>query len=197
MKILRTKQHKSSLASQGFSLIEVMLAIVIMLVGLLGLLALFGTSLSATAHAQEDLIAKQKARELLEAVYSSRDDAGMAWPQIQNDNVVGGVFKSGWQPLVRVGPNTNQILGTNVWQVNGVNVGGEGPAPDYVLAPDPFGNLNIQVPLSNYQRRIDITPVLYPNGSTNPNLRFISVTVRLLGRVPRDYTVAGYISSYR
>lgn len=192
MKILRSKQHKDSLRSHGFTLMEAMIAVVIMMVGLLGLLALFGTALSATAHAQEDLIAKQKARELLEAVYSSRNDAGMTWPQIQNDNVTGGAFKTGWQPLLRVTPNTNQILGTS--KPNGP---GEGPAADYVLALDRAGNLTVQVPLSNYLRRVDITPVLYPDGSINPNLRFISVTVRVLGRVNRDYTVAGYISSYR
>ncbi len=194
MKILRAKrqQHQNSLGRQGFSLLEVMIAIVILTVGLLGLLGLFGSALSATANAQQDLVAKQKARELLEAVYSSRDDAGMAWAQIQNDNVASGAFKTGWQPLLRVTPNTNQILGTS--QPNGP---GEGPATDYVLAPDAAGNLTVQVPLTNYLRRVDILPVLYPDGSTNQNLRSISVTVRVLGRTNRDYTVAGYISSYR
>jgi type IV pilus modification protein PilV len=194
MKILRAKrqQHQNSLGRQGFSLLEVMIAIVILTVGLLGLLGLFGSALSATANAQQDLVAKQKARELLEAVYSSRDDAGMAWAQIQNDNVASGAFKTGWQPLLRVTPNTNQILGTS--QPNGP---GEGPAADYVLAPDAAGNLTVQVPLTNYLRRVDILPVLYPDGSTNQNLRSISVTVRVLGRTNRDYTVAGYISSYR
>jgi prepilin-type N-terminal cleavage/methylation domain-containing protein len=194
MKILQSKhaQRKHLSSGHGFSLIEVMIAMVILMVGLLGLLALFTTALTATSNAQQDLIAKQKARELLEAVYSSRDDAGMAWGQIQNDNVAGGAFKTGWQPLLRVTPNTNQILGTS--QPNGP---GEGPTLDYVLAPDPAGNLTVQVPLGNYRRRVDILPVLYPDGSTNQNLRSITVTVRVLGRTNRDYTVAGYISSYR
>jgi prepilin-type N-terminal cleavage/methylation domain-containing protein len=192
MRILESKQHKNSSSNRGFTLIEVLIAMVILMVGLLGLLALFGTALSATADAQGDLIAKQKARELLEAVYSSRDDAGMSWNQIQNDNVAGGAFKTGWQPLLRVTPNTNQILGTST-----PNGPGEGPAVDYVLAPDPAGNLTVQVPLTNYQRRIDILPVLYPDGSTNQNLRSISVTVQVQGRITRTYTVAGYISSYR
>jgi type II secretory pathway pseudopilin PulG len=189
MIIFRSKQRRRSSGSQGFSLIEVMIAIVILMIGLLGLLALFGTALSATAHAQEDLVAKQKARELLEAVYAARDDAGMAWSSIQNDNVTGGAFITGWDPLVRVTPNTNQILGTSV--------PGEGPTPDYVLAPDAAGNLTVQIPLTNYQRRVDILPVLYPDGTVNPNLRSISVTVRVLGSPNRDYTVAGFISSYR
>ncbi|HEY6305249.1 MAG TPA: prepilin-type N-terminal cleavage/methylation domain-containing protein [Candidatus Angelobacter sp.] len=195
MKILRSKQHKQLLGSHGFSLIEAMLAIVILMVGLLALLSLFTTALSSTAHAQEDLIAKQKARELLEAVYSSRDDAGMTWAQIQN-SVAGGAFKTGWQPLLRVTPNSNQILGTNVQNVNGVNVFGEGPTLDYVLALDATGKLTVPVELTNYQRQISIVPVLNADGSTNLNLRFISVTVRVLNR-NRDYTVAGYISSYR
>lgn len=189
MNIFRSKQRGHSANDQGFSLIEVMIAIVILMIGLLGLLALFGTALSATSHAQEDLVAKQKARELLEAVYAARDDAGMAWAQIQNDNVVGGAFKTGWDQMLRVTPNTNQILGTST--------PGEGPTLDFVLAPDAAGNLTVQTPLTNYQRRVDILPVLYPDGTVNPNLRSISVTVRVLGSPNRDYNVAGFISSYR
>ena len=192
MNTVRCEQGKHARAKRGFGLIEVLVAITILMAGLLGLLALFGTALSATAHAQEDLVAKQKAREMLEAVYSSRNDAGMAWAQIQNDNVVGGAFKTGWQPLMRVTPNTNQILGTST-----AFGPGEGPALDYVLALDAAGNLNVQVPLANYQRQVVIAPVLYPNGTVNPNLRSITVTVRVLGTPNRDYTVAGYISSYR
>jgi type II secretory pathway pseudopilin PulG len=187
MKLL-SKKANGSRASRGMSLIEVLIAIVILMIGLLGLLALFTTALAATGHAEQDLVKKQKARELLEAVYSARDDSEIGWPQIQNDTVLGGAFKSGWQPLVRVTPNSNQILGTSV--------PGEGTTPDYVLAPDSSGNLTVQVPLTNYQRRVDITPVLYPDGSTNPNLRLISVTVHEVTS-NHDYTVVGYISSYR
>lgn len=189
MNNFRSKQGKRSLAYQGFSLVEVMIAIVILMVGLLGVLALLTTALSATSHAQEDLVAKQKARELLEAVYSARDDADIAWAQIQNDNVPGGAFKTGWDQLFRVTPGSKQILGTSV--------PGEGPTLDYVLALDAAGNLTVQVPLTNYQRRIDILPVLYPDGTTNPNLRLINVTVQVLGANRPPYTVAGYISSYR
>jgi prepilin-type N-terminal cleavage/methylation domain-containing protein len=187
--MFRSEEGKRSRADQGFSLIEVMIAIVILMIGLLGLLSLFTTALSATAHAEQDLVAKQKARELLEAVYSARDDSGIGWAQIQNDTVTGGAFKTGWQPLVRVTPNTNQILGTSV--------PGEGTTPDYMLAPDPAGNLTVQVPLTNFERRVDILPVIQPDGTPNLNLRLISVTVRQLTNPPRDYTVAGYISSYR
>jgi type II secretory pathway pseudopilin PulG len=189
MKMVGSEQDKHRQAGQGFSMIEVIIAMAILMVGLLGLLALIGSGFTATVHAQEDLVAKQKARELLEAVYSSRDDAAMGWSQIQNDTVVGGAYKSGWQPLLRVTPNTNQILGTST--------PGEGPTADYVLAPDVAGNLNVQIPLTKYQRRVDILPVLNPDGSVNQNLRLISVTVRVQGPPNRDYTVAGYISSYR
>jgi len=185
-------QREDSKRGDGFTLVEVIIAIVILMVGLLGILALFGTALSATSHAQEDLVAKQKARELLEAVYSARDDANVTWDQLQNDTA-GGIFKSGWKPLLRVTPNSQQILGT----IDPPNGPGEGPTADYVLALDGNGNLNVPVPLSNYLRRVDIIPVNYPDGSVNPNLRSITVTVRVLGKINRDYTVAGYISSYR
>ena len=49
----------------GFTLIEVMIAIVVMAVGLLAVIASFATAIQATQSAEEDLIARQK---VLEAV---------------------------------------------------------------------------------------------------------------------------------
>ena len=173
---------------RGLTLLEVMIAMMIMFVGLLGLLALFGTAVSATQYAQQDLIAKQKAREALEAIYSARDDSQVSFAQIQNDNVPLGIFKSGFQSLYRISPGSSGILGT----------ASEGPQLDYVYAPDANGQLTVQVPLTNYQRQIEIDPTFSSNGNVNDNLRMIKVTVRVAANAGqfRDYTVAGYISSY-
>ena len=93
----------------GFSLLEVIFAIVILAVGILSLAGLFAASAGAVRYAQEDHIAKQKAREAIEGVYSSRNDTSITFDQIQNISN-GGIFKDGFQTMYLPGPNG--IVGT-------------------------------------------------------------------------------------
>ena len=58
-KLCRSRRTKHS---PGFSLVEVMFAIVILGVGLVALLAVFAQAVSATRYSREDQVAKQKAR---------------------------------------------------------------------------------------------------------------------------------------
>ena len=60
-------------AEGGFSLIEVMIAIVVMSVGLLAVVASLATALAATQSGEEDLIARQKALEAMESIYTARN----------------------------------------------------------------------------------------------------------------------------
>src|ERR1700704_2234771 len=90
------KQLRSS--QNGFGLLEAVIAAVILVVGLVSLAGLFGQSLTFLQYTREDLIAKQKAREALEAVYSARNDATVGFAGIQNI-AFGGIFLNGFQPL--------------------------------------------------------------------------------------------------
>jgi len=53
--------------------------------------------------------------------------------------------------------------------------------------------------LGNFTRQIEIDPVLQPDGTANPNLKQVIVTVSYLNSspVPRSYRVTALISSYR
>jgi prepilin-type N-terminal cleavage/methylation domain-containing protein len=174
----------------GFSLLESMFAVVILAVGLLSLLGLFGQAVAAMKFSQEDLIAKQKAREALEGVYSARNSTSLTFDQIQNISN-GGIFKDGFQSLFL--PGANGVVGTAQ----------DSTTLDRVVLPGPDGQLNtaddVIMPLTNLQRQVLIEPVLNPDTSVNSDLRHITVTVRVSspGRGIRDYVVAGYVSRFQ
>jgi prepilin-type N-terminal cleavage/methylation domain-containing protein len=174
----------------GFTLVEVMFAIVVLAVGLTALLAVFAQAVSATRYSWEDQIAKQKAREALEGIYAARNVASITFDDIQNVKDF-GIFKDGFQFLYLPGPNG--IVGT----------GQDTTTQDRVVLPGPDGKVgtpdDVIVPLVNYQRQILITKATNPDGSTNPDLRQIAVTVRVTspGRGLRDYIVTGYVSRFR
>jgi hypothetical protein len=174
----------------GFGLLEAVIAAVILVVGLVSLAGLFGHSLTFLQYTREDLIAKQKAREALEAVYTARNDATIGFAGIQNVSN-GGTFLDGFQPLFLAG--ANGIVGTQ----------GQSGILDRQVLPGRDGIMGTAddeiIPLSNFQRQIQITPLIDGTGNVSPDIRQISVTVQVtsLGRAARNYTVTGYISRFQ
>ena len=76
-------QLKSHAPGQrGFTLIETMIAIAILTIGIVSLLAVFGTAVAATQNAQENLIARQKALETMESIYTARNTQQIFFSQI-------------------------------------------------------------------------------------------------------------------
>ncbi|SRR5713101_3725398 len=176
-------QHKSAAGDKGFTLIEVLISMVILVIGLLSILALFAKGLSATQYAQQDMIAKQKAREQLEAIYSARNDGRITWANITNTPLAAPAiyFPAGFQPLYRMTDSSTDLVGSN----NNSGI------PDFIVTHDVNGNFQ-KVNLLNYTRQVNIQLV----DPTNPNLKQVTVTVRVMtpGVGSRDYTVIGYVS---
>jgi type II secretory pathway pseudopilin PulG len=174
----------------GFGLIEAMVAGIILIVGLAALAGLFAQSLNNLQYTREDLIAKQKAREALEAVYTARNDSTIGFAGIQNVNN-GGIFLSGFQPLFLPGPNG--VVGT----------AGQSAILDRQVLPGPDGIIgtadDVILPLNNFQRQILIQPLFDANGNISPDIRQITVTVQVTSeqRGTRNYTVSGYISRFQ
>jgi type II secretory pathway pseudopilin PulG len=174
----------------GFGLIEAMVAGIILIVGLAALAGLFAQSLNNLQYTREDLIAKQKAREALEGVYTARNDSTIGFAGIQNVSN-GGIFLNGFQPLFLAGPNG--IVGT----------AGQTSILDRQVLPGPDGIIgtadDVILPLNNFQRQILIQPLFDANGNINPDIRQIAVTVQVssLQRGTRNYTVTGYISRFQ
>ena len=180
----------------GFTLLEVLIAMVILSVGMLSMLAMLATALTSGQTVQEDMIARQLASEGLEGVYTARNTAQIQWSQIQNA-ANGGIFLNGLQPLLNEGPDGIPNTADD-GTLPGV------PAQLQMTTPGPDGILgtgdDVIVPLTNYQRQVQVLPVNLPNGTINQNLRQIVVTVRYytpLTPAAKNYTVNGFVSAFR
>ncbi len=188
--IINPEKPRVQASQMGFGLIEAMIAGIILIVGLAALAGLFAQSLTSLLYTREDLIAKQKAREALEAVYTARNDATIGFAGIQNVSN-GGIFLNGFQPLFLAGPNG--IVGT----------AGQSSILDRQVLPGPDGIIgtadDVILPLNNFQRQIQIQPLFDANGNVSPDIRQIAVTVQVTSqqRGTRNYTVTGYISRFQ
>jgi prepilin-type N-terminal cleavage/methylation domain-containing protein len=195
-------QGKSQASRQGgFTLIETMIAIAIMSIGIVALLAAFGTAVATTQNAQANLIARQKALQAMESIYTARNTQQISFSQIGNI-ASGGIFTNGATQLLAAGPdglvNTADDL---TFPANGPCPAGPEclvmPGPDGILGtPDDTG-----MSLANFRRQIAINTVLEADGVTiDPNLKQIVVTVTYttgISSTPRTYTIDALISAYR
>jgi prepilin-type N-terminal cleavage/methylation domain-containing protein len=170
----------------GFSLIETVVAMGILATGLLGLAGVFTLGMAHMATSSANLVAREKAREAIESVHTARDTRTITWAQINNVSS-GGVFLDGAQPLKDPGPDGL------------VNTADDGAVEEQRL-PGANGILgdadDVHIQMTNYTRRIAITPVLDQDGNVNPNLRQIAVTIVYnVGAVKRSYVLTTYISA--
>ena len=193
------RKHKSR--QGGFTLIETMIAIAITSIGICTLLAAFGTAVGATQNAQENLIARQKALQAMESIYTARNTQQITFAQIGNI-ASGGIFTNGATQLLYAGPDgLVNTADDTTFPASGPCVAG----PECVVMPGPDGILgtadDVAMSLGNFTRQIQINPVLEADGVTiDPNLKQIVVTVTYttaISNVPRVYTVNALISAYR
>lgn len=188
--MIKTKKLASA---QGFTLIEVVISMVVLMIGLVSLLGVFVLAMTATQTAQQDMIAKQLANEAMESIVTARDTAQIPWTNIQNVSN-GGIFTDGFQTINQAG--ADGIYGTADDAVAPAETLHE-PGPDgiYDTADDVF------LPLNNYTRSILIAPVLDSSGNTVTSLRSITVTIQYStprsGAIPKTFVLNSYISQFR
>ena len=179
-------------SEQGFSLLEVLVAMLILTVGVLSLLGVIALGIQAIASSSPMLIAREKAREAIESVHAARDTGELAWNRIHNV-ANGGVFEPGMKDMLLPGPDglINTIDDAVIESIRH-------PGPDGLL--NNADDIVTRLDSSTYQREIAITTLNLdpPNATTlNPNLRRITVNIRyrVLGGW-RVYTLTTYISNY-
>lgn len=186
---------------RGFSLIEVMISVAILTIGLLAMIGTFVTALQSTRWAQEDLIAKQKAMEALESIYTARNTSQLPFARIANISG-GGIFTDGYTQMLAAG--NDGLVGT----ADDANFPANGPCAagvENIRLPGPDGILGNAddscMSLSTFSRQILVSQVLQQPGNVpNPNLKQITINVQYFRpgmRAPRVYTVQALMSSYR
>jgi type IV pilus modification protein PilV len=202
----QAKKFGKHRAQRGFSLLEVMIAMVVLTVGLLAVILAFGTAISATEWAQEDLIARHKALDAMESIYTARNSQQLPFAAIQNI-ANGGIFLSGAQNLLCAG--ADGIVGTaDDVACTAPDTGAACPGGiECLVLPGPDGVLGTiddeTVSLTNFTRTISFNTIFLPpaqGGGVNTNLIGITITINYSkpGRwgYNRSYTVNGLVSSY-
>ncbi len=175
--------------SEGFSTIEVLVALFVVTIALTSLLALFGYAISTMALMQDLLIVKQKSREALESIYTARNTSQITFDMIKNVSD-SGIFLDGYQTLKR--PQGDGLIGT-----------ADDADIETLILPGPDGLLNtgddvVRV-LSTFARQIQIDPILFADSTVNPDVRRVLVSIRYdtpMGG-QQTYVVESYISRYR
>ncbi len=197
----------------GFTLIEVMISAVILVIGLLSIAYALGLALGTIDTAQMDSIARQKARQAMEDVFTARDTGSITFSQICNQPTAGCLFLSSStvQPLYTAGPDglvftsddgtaapisgiVTSSTSTGDALPNGCSTA---PCIETIDTPGPDGILgtsdDIWVPLENYTRNITITPVV---GQTNLNQIVVTISYHTPENVTRTVTLVALIGPY-
>ncbi len=173
-------------SEDGFSYIDVMIAIVILMVGILALMAGMSASVLQAKGQEQQMVAKQTAASTMESIMAVKetDPVRLGWNAVGNvgSNIVGGVprgvFVVGMQNvLANAGPD--EVLGT----------------------ADDSGT-----PTMALQRRILITDVCDPDrpsyncspaGAAAVRIRTVQVTVRyFVGSLARDEQITTVLTDY-
>lgn len=177
--------HRRRATADGFTLIEVCVAMGLVATSALALAGLIAFSARTALGSQDQLIASQRAAEAAESVFKSRDTRLLTWNQIRNivgrSGADGGIFQDG--PRDIRDPGADGLINT---ADDGAVVQTITPGPDGLLGTTD----DERAPLSGFSREIEIRDL-------EPNLRQLRVIVRyrtFLGQ--RQYVLTTYVSAF-
>lgn len=172
-------------SEQGFTYIEVMCAIVILMVGILAQLSAISLSMLRQRESEKQTAARQLANSTLESIFAARDLGNIgglsSFSSINNTATTtpAGIFLPGWNP-VREDSGKDGIHGT---------------ADDACAATAPcqVGTYTNNSPIStDFQRRIVITDI---TEAGKVKKRRVEVTVRFyVGQLQREQSLATIIA---
>jgi len=171
----------------GFSYIDVMIALVILMVGILALLSGLSGSMMQTRGHEQQVLAKQVATSTMESIMSVKetDASRLGWNAVGNigsnpnaNGVNQGIFLVGFQPVLQ-NAGADEVLGTA--DDNGTQIAG-------------------------LQRRIVITdvcdparpsPICNPPGTSAIRIRTVQVTITYnVGVIQRQEDLTTVLTDY-
>jgi type II secretory pathway pseudopilin PulG len=174
----------------GFTLLEVVMAIGMLAFGVLTLAIVFVQGMAVMSTSQWEVIAKEKAAEAIESVFTARDTRVLTWARIRNVNggsgSDGGVFIDGPQRLCTPGPDGMVNTADDV----------SACVPEAVVSPGPDGMLGTADDIT-IQLRIFTREIIIRDVPGNVNLRTIRVIVTYpVANQVRTYILDTMISSF-
>lgn len=170
----------------GFSLIEVMFAMFVLMIGVVGLAGAIASGARRLTGTQDQLLATERAAEAAESVFKARDNRTITWDQIRNV-ADGGIFADGPQDIRAPGDDGL------------VNTEDDGDLEE-ILRPGPDGMLgtedDVSTPLFGMTREIQILEICR-EGVCSQTLRELRVIVRYRGGGgTEEFVLTTYISAY-
>lgn len=165
-------------SQRGMTLMELLVASIVFLVGMIGTLSMFSYSVATMSWSDNEMIARQKAREAMESVVAARNSASYSWSAMAN--APAGIFTNGQTNMTQFG--ADGIVSTS-----------DDSGVETILLPN--GKTRV---LLDFRRQIAITPAIV-GGAPSPTLRVVTITITY----PRGgqfgqgtYSMIGYISQW-
>lgn len=176
--------------SSGFSLVETIIALVVLLVGILAAMSAISFGIMSVRESEKRTLSKEYARSTMETIFSMRDLAAFDtlnaaqtyhWEAMQiKVGSNGGVFIDGWNPI-RENPGADGLYGTadDVCQTGTVCVVG--------------GKTNNSAEVIGFERKIEIFDI-----AENGIVRKRRITVRIryaVGLLQREETESTIVAN--
>lgn len=192
-------RQDSSKSEGGFSYIDVMIAIVIMLIGVLALASALTANLIRSYETDKRIIAKQMALSTIESIIAARnierpgtiegwESIGNVGQNFDENGVPQGIFVNGFAPI-------REELG---WDGVAGTIDDACPATSSCSVPGrPINDSEV---IQGFEREIVITDVQDAERPTPPNpytRRRIDVTIKyFVNGISRDVTISTLVTDY-
>ena len=180
---------------QGFTLLEVLIAMAVLVAGLISLAYGIGVGLAVVQMSTMDSIAREKAREAMEDVFTARDTSTINFSQICNIPTSGSnpnncLFVNGYTPMYTA--DSTGLVNTTL--------AAQGAIETYVT-PGPSGVLGgadqpQPVQLTGFQRSIQVTSVSSSDGYTVLAQVTVTILYNPLPWMSRTVTMVTVMSPY-
>jgi prepilin-type N-terminal cleavage/methylation domain-containing protein len=180
---------------RGFTLLEVLIAMAVLVVGLISLAYGIGVGLAVVQMSTMDTIAREKAREAMEDVFTARNTSTINFSQICNIPTSGNnpnncLFVNGFTPMYTA--DSSGLVNTTAAATQNVLETYVTPGPDGILGTADDVTYN----LSGFQRSIQVTAVSSSDGYTVLAQVTITILYNPLPWMSRTVTMVTVMSPY-